>query len=236
MDEIRKKLLHQFEKLIDYNFKNIELLDIALTHSSFVYGNEKYCEHNERLEFLGDSILSMIISLYLYQTMKDMPEGQLTRTRANIVCEQSLFHAANSIKIGDFISLSKGEENTGGRKRASILADAFEALIAAIYLDGGIRRARKFVLSTTKDIIEASINDKIFNDYKSYLQEYVQKNNLGSIMYKIMSETGPDHLKEFKVGLYIDNKIMGQGKGHSKKDAQQSAAKAAVTAMGLIDE
>ena len=236
MDERRKMLLHQFEKRIGYNFKNIELLDIALTHSSFVYGNEKSREHNERLEFLGDSILSMIISLYLYQTMRDMPEGQLTRIRANVVCEQSLYYAANSIKIGDFISLSKGEENTGGRKRASILADTFEALIAAIYLDGGIRRARKFVLSITKDIIEASINDKIFNDYKSYIQEHVQKNNLGSIAYKIMSETGPDHLKEFKVGLFIDNKIMGQGKGHSKKDAQQSAAKAAVTAMGLIDE
>lgn len=236
MVERRRTLLHEFEKLIVYNFKNIELLDTALTHSSFAHGHDNECEYNERLEFLGDSILSSIISLYLFQTMKNMSEGQLTRARANIVCEQSLFLAAEKLNIGYYIAMSKGEENTGGRKRTSILADAFEAIIAAIYLDGGITEARKFVLSVMKSIIESSIDNRIFNDYKSYFQEHVQKYDLGSITYKLISETGPDHFKEFHMALFLDNKIVGKGKGNSKKDAQQSAAKDAMKVMGLINE
>ena len=236
MEEKRKALLHKLEEQINYTFKNLELLDVALTHSSYGHGAERTIKNNERLEFLGDSILSTIISLYLYQSMEDMPEGQLTRIRANVVCEQSLFQIANKINMGQYIALSKGEENTGGRERASILADAIEALIAAIYLDGGFTKARDFVISATKNIIDASIDDKIFNDYKSFLQEYVQKNDLGTIAYKIISESGPDHHKEFKAGLFLDDKIIGQGKGHSKKDAQQSAAKSAVIAMELINE
>ncbi len=236
MDKRRETLLDEFERNILYDFKNIQLLDIALTHSSFAHVHDNEFKYNERLEFLGDSILSAIISLHLFQTMKDMSEGQLTRTRANIVCEQSLFLAAEKLNIGHYIAMSKGEENTGGRKRASILADAFEALIAAIYLDGGIVEANKFVIFVMEDIIESSIDNKIFNDYKSYFQEYVQKYNLGSINYKLISEKGPDHFKEFHIALFLDDKIVGKGKGHSKKDAQQSAAKDAMKAMRLIDE
>lgn len=236
MDEKCKKNLHELETVIGHSFKRIELLNVALTHSSFANGQDCDYPHNERLEFLGDSILNMIISLHLFQNMSNMPEGQLTRARANIVCEQSLFSAARSINIGSYIYMSKGEENTGGRKRASILADTFEALIAAIYLDGGFIKAKRFVLSIMKDIIECSIDNKIFNDYKSFFQEYVQKNNLGSIKYKMISETGPDHLKEFCMALLLDDKTVGIGKGNSKKDAQQTAAKNAMKTMGLIDE
>lgn len=236
MVEKRRIKLHEFEKIIEYDFNNLELLDTALTHSSFAHGHDIECEYNERLEFLGDSILSLIISLHLFQTMKDMPEGQLTRARANIVCEQSLFLAAEKLNIGYYIAMSKGEENTGGRNRASILADAFEAIIAAIYIDGGITEATKFVQSVMKSIIESSIDNKIFNDYKSFFQEHVQKYDLGSISYKLISETGPDHFKEFHMALFLDDKIVGKGKGNSKKDAQQSAAKDAMRVMGLINE
>ncbi len=226
----------ELEKLIDYNFKDTDILNTALTHSSFANEKGLNCIHNERLEFLGDSILSMIISLYLFRHNKNMPEGQLTRTRANIVCEQSLYNVAREMNLGKYIHMSKGEESTGGRKRPSILADTLEALIAAIYLDSGFNKAELFVLSIMGDIIKSSIDNKIFNDYKSFFQEYVQKNNLGLIEYKMLSEKGPDHLKIFSMALLLDNKTVGIGKGNSKKDAQQSAARNAMETMRLINE
>ncbi|MEA4960112.1 Ribonuclease 3 [bioreactor metagenome] len=236
MDDKRLRSLCEFEDIIKYKFSDIKLLNTALTHSSYVHSHDSNYQYNERLEFLGDSVLSMIISFYLFNNLKDMSEGQMTRIRANIVCEKSLFITARNIKIGEYIFLSKGEENTGGRKRASILADAVEALIAAIYLDGGIQRAEVFVLSFMKDIIESSIKNRIFNDYKSFLQEHVQKNNLGTIEYRLLSEKGPDHSKEFQIALYLDDKPVGQGVGKSKKDAQQSAAKAAMSSLGIKNE
>ncbi|MCK9216558.1 MAG: ribonuclease III [Firmicutes bacterium] len=231
-----KKDLSELEEIIGYKFKNIELLYTALTHSSFANEKDFDYSHNERLEFLGDSILNTIISLYLFQNKTDITEGQLTRMRANIVCEQSLFFAAKSINLGSYVFLSKGEESSGGRHRTSILADAIEALIAAIYLDGGFVKAEEFVLSILKNTIESSIKNKIFNDYKSFIQEYIQKNNLGLIKYKVLSETGPDHLKEFSIALFLNNKIVGVGKGYSKKDAQQLAAKNAIEVLRLKDE
>ncbi len=236
MNEKRKKDLQDLEKIIEYCFKDTMLLNIALTHSSYGNGQDLNFQHNERMEFLGDSILSMIISLHLYNSITNMTEGRLTRARANIVCEQSLSLAATSIDLGYYLQMSKGEENTGGRKRPSILADTFEALIAAIYLDGGFAKAKKFILRFMNDIIESSMGNKIFNDYKSFFQEYVQKNNLGSIKYLLTSETGPDHLKNFSMALLLDKKVVGTGKGHSKKDAQQSAAKNAIENMRLLDE
>ena len=236
MNEKRKKDLHELERTIGYRFKNIELLNTAMTHSSFGNGQEINFQHNERMEFLGDSILSVIISLHLFKNITDMTEGQLTRARANIVCEQSLAAIAGSIGLGTYIYMSKGEENTGGRERSSILADSMEALIASIYLDGGFLKSEEFVLSIMKDIIESSIDNKIFNDYKSFFQEYVQKHNLGPIRYLLTSETGPDHLKKFTMALLMDGKVVGTGKGNSKKDAQQSAAKNAINNMGLLDE
>ncbi|HHY77402.1 MAG TPA: ribonuclease III [Clostridiales bacterium] len=236
MDEKRLKSLQEFEGIINYTFSDKELLNTALTHSSYAHGHDGAHPYNERLEFLGDSILSMIISYHLFQNLKNTSEGQMTRIRANIVCEKSLYATAKKIRIGEFLYLSKGEENTGGRKRVSILADAVEALIAAIFLDGGLEEAKKFVMCYMGDKIESSIKNRFINDYKSYLQEYVQKHNLGKIEYRLISENGPDHSKEFNMALYLNDTLIGTGKGKSKKDAQQSAAKDAVNTMGVINE
>ncbi|NLM44105.1 MAG: ribonuclease III [Clostridiales bacterium] len=236
MDDKRLKSLQEFEEIINYAFTDKQLLNIALTHSSYAHGHDTSHPYNERLEFLGDSILSMIISLHLYNKLKNTSEGQMTRIRANIVCEKSLYATAKKIRIGEYLYLSKGEENTGGRKRVSILADAVEALIAAIFLDGGLDEAKKFVLGFMEEKIESSIKNRIFNDYKSYLQEHVQKYNMGKVEYKLISEKGPDHSKEFNMAVYLNDTLIGSGTGKSKKDAQQSAAKDAITAMGVINE
>lgn len=232
----RENELKELQEIIGYTFKDIKILNAALTHSSYIASKNEYQLHNERLEFIGDSILSMIISLYLYQKCKNSPEGQLTRFRAGIVCENSLYNASNNLNLGRFLLLSKGEENTGGRERVSILADAFEALIAAIYLDGGFKKARTFVLSNLQGTINDVLQNKIFSDYKSFLQEYVQKSNSGKLNYKITKEEGPDHNKTFEAALYLDNTVIGRGTGHSKKDAQQAAAREAIESLGVKDE
>lgn len=233
IDPKRLKNLNEFESIIGYSFKDINILNNALTHSSYVASKADLLEHNERLEFIGDSILSMVISLHLYRKCKKSPEGSLTRFRAGIVCEQSLYNASNRLKLGQYLLLSKGEENTGGRKRVSILADAFEAVIAAIYLDGGIKKAKAFIIENLQDIINDSVENKIFSDYKSFLQEHVQKNNSGKLSYKLLKEEGPDHDKTFEVALYLNNKVIGRGEGHSKKDAQQAAARDAIISLGV---
>lgn len=236
MDDKRLKYLQEFEEIINYQFSDKQLLNTALTHSSYAHGQDGLHPYNERLEFLGDSILSMIISFHLFNRLKDVSEGQMTRIRANIVCEKSLYITAKKLRIGEYIYLSKGEENTGGRKRASILADAVEALIAAIYLDGGLEKTEEFVLTFMKENIESSIKNRIFNDYKSFLQEHIQKNNMGTIEYRLISEKGPDHSKEFQMAVYLSGKMIGKGIGKSKKDAQQSAAKNAIENMGVTNE
>lgn len=236
IDEKRLKQLKELESAIGYTFKNINILNNALTHSSYVASKADFLEHNERLEFIGDSILNMIISLHLYSKCKNSPEGSLTRYRAGIVCEQSLYNVSNRLRLGDYLLLSKGEENTGGRSRVSILADALEAVIAAIYLDGGMKKARKFILDNLGDIIKDSIENRIFSDYKSLLQEHVQKGNLGKLSYKLIKEKGPDHNKTFEIALYLNNTIIGRGEGRSKKDAQQSAAREAVKSLGVMNE
>ncbi len=228
--------LEKLQSIIEYSFKKLSLLDTALTHSSFSGSKGHDVEHNERLEFIGDSILDMIISLHLYKKCKHLPEGQLTRMRASIVCESSLREAAEKLQLGEFLQLSKGEEHTGGRRRASILADAFEALLAAIYLDGGINKATHFVISVMGDAIEASIQGRSFSDYKSYLQEQIQKNSTGKLIYKTLKEEGPDHDKLFEMALYLEDELIGTGSGRSKKDAQQAAARAAIEKMGLSYE
>ena len=233
IDPKRMKHLNEFENIIGYSFKDISILNNALTHSSFVASKADFLEHNERLEFIGDSILSMVISLHLYSKCKNSPEGNLTRFRAGIVCEQSLYNASDCLKLGKYLLLSKGEENTGGRSRVSILADAFEAVIAAIYLDGGIKKAKTFILNNLEDIITGSVENKIFSDYKSFLQEYVQKNNSGKLSYKMLKEEGPDHDKTFEIALYLNNRMIGKGAGHSKKDAQQAAARDALIKLGV---
>lgn len=236
IDPKRLKYLNDFEGIIGYSFKNISILNNALTHSSYVASKADFREHNERLEFIGDSILNMIISLHLYSSCKNSPEGSLTRYRAGIVCEQSLYNASDRLKIGQYLLLSKGEENTGGRNRVSILADAFEAVIAAIYLDGGIKKAKDFIITNLKEIINDAVENRIFSDYKSFLQEHIQKNNSGKLSYKMLNEEGPDHDKTFEIALYLNNSMIGKGTGHSKKDAQQAAAKDAIISLGVKNE
>lgn len=216
--------IDKFEKIIKYKFSNKEYILEALTHSSYSNENKNY-NFNERLEFLGDSVLSIIISDYLFKNEKDLSEGELTKLRANIVCEESLSDAANEIELGRYMLLGKGEESTGGRYRISILADAFEAVIAAIYLDGGIESAREFILNYMENIIIDSRKGKIFRDYKTHLQEVLQGQGECNIWYKLLDEKGPDHNKIFIMQVGINDKVLGTGEGKSKKEAEQLAAK-----------
>ena len=220
-----------FEEILGYKFNDIRLLEQALSHSS--YANEKKLASgsNERLEFLGDSVLSIVVSDYIYKNL-NVPEGELTKLRASLVCEKSLYVFAKQIHLGDFLFLGKGEENTGGRERPSILADAFEAVIAAIYLDGGMENAEKFVLAFLSPAVETHhIN---FKDYKTTLQEVVQQNPDENVNYVLVGESGPDHNKVFEVEVHLNSNVIGKGKGRSKKSAEQEAAKEALKLMGVI--
>ena len=202
-----------FEEILGYKFNDIRLLEQALSHSS--YANEKKLASgsNERLEFLGDSVLSIVVSDYIYKNL-NVPEGELTKLRASLVCEKSLYVFAKQIHLGDFLFLGKGEENTGGRERPSILADAFEAVIAAIYLDGGMENAEKFVLAFLSPAVETHhIN---FKDYKTTLQEVVQQNPDENVNYVLVGESGPDHNKVFEVEVHLNSNVIGKGKGRSK--------------------
>ena len=216
-----------FEEKINYEFKNKEYILEALTHSSYSNENKNY-PFNERLEFLGDSVLSIVISDYLFKKETKLPEGELTKIRANIVCEESLSEVSKNIHLGKYMLLGKGEEATGGRERISILADALEAVIAAIYLDGGIKCAREFILTNMEKIINDSIKGKIFRDYKTCLQEVLQSNGENNIWYKLIEEKGPDHNKRFVMEVGINDTVLGVGEGTSKKDAEQVAAKCAL--------
>ncbi|WP_042271958.1 ribonuclease III [[Clostridium] dakarense] len=228
--KLNKKILEnidKFEDIIDYKFENKEYILEALTHSSYSNENKNY-DFNERLEFLGDSVLSVVVSDYLFKKEKDLPEGELTKLRANIVCEESLSEVANEINLGEHILLGKGEEATGGRQRISILADAFEAVIAAIYLDGGIDSARTFILKYMENIICDSRKGKIFRDYKTHLQEVLQGRGESNIWYKLVDEKGPDHNKRFVMQVGSNEDVLGTGEGKSKKEAEQLAARVAL--------
>lgn len=222
--------MQNLEKKIDYEFKNKSLLTTALTHSS--YANEKGgAPYNERLEFLGDSVLGIITAEYLFVNHKDFPEGELTKVRAALVCEKALYAFAKEIELGEYLLLGKGELRTGGKNRPSILADAFEALIAAIYLDGGMEQAKKFVLRFIIGAQEQAI--EINTDYKTKLQEIIQKNPEERIEYVTLGEKGPDHDKCFIVAVKLNSNVIGKGEGKSKKKAEQLAAKEALMLMGL---
>lgn len=229
--------IKEFEEIIGYRFADKELLITALSHSS--YANEKRNQKiicNERLEFLGDSVLSLIVSRYLFENYKSLPEGELTKVRAQIVCERSLHECAQNIELGNFILLGKGEELTGGRTRASILADAYEALIASIYLDSDLETVREWLLGQLYDTIGLSVSGKSFKDYKTLLQEEIQARGEINISYKIIGESGPDHKKIFSVNVLIDGKLSGSGEGSSKKNAEQNAAKSALERLKADNE
>lgn len=222
--------MDKFEKKIGYEFKNKKLYKEALSHSS--YTNEgKRTQNNERLEFLGDSVLSLVVSEKIFKDYKDMPEGDLSKIRAGLVCEKSLCDFARSVNLGEHMFLGKGEERTGGRDRPSILADAFEALIAGIYLDGGLEKVRIFILKFIPNDIDINSFNSL-EDYKTALQEIIQQNKEEKVEYILICETGPDHDKIFNVEVLLNSNVIGNGKGKSKKQAEQDAAKQALSLMG----
>ena len=222
--------LNELESRIGYKFNDITLLETALTHSSYANEKQSSRECNERLEFLGDSILGVITAEYFYHNLNHLPEGEMTKRRAACACEDSLFSFAKEIDLGKYIFLGKGEENTGGRNRASMLADAFEAVIAAIYLDGGLEYARNFVLDFVK---KAANKPASFRDCKTELQEIIQKNPDEHLTYVLVGESGPDHNKRFEVEVRLNSNVIGCGIGRSKKLAEQKAAMQALELMGI---
>ena len=220
-------MIKDLETAIGYQFRNIQLLQNALTHSS--YANERWHNSllsNERLEFLGDSVLGMLVAEYLYHTFPDRPEGELTRMRADMVCEHTLATVANKIGLGNHLMLGHGEERLGGRRRESILADATESVIAACFLDGGLDAAAQFVKKYI--LVEVPVT-KLHNvDYKTALQELVQQKKNQVLSYALVGQSGPDHDKQFDVEVSLNGNVVGKGSGRSKKRAEQMAAKAAV--------
>ena len=222
--------MNDLEKKIGYEFQNKKLLTRALTHSSYANEVRSSGGNNERLEFLGDAILSATISDFLYRKDNSLPEGELTRLRSYLVCEDTLWKFASEIGLGDNILLGKGEESSGGRKRKSILADAFEALLAALYLDGGMAPVREFVIPLAESSLE---KQKDYKDYKTALQEITQQNPEELVEYVVTEESGPDHHKTFVVEVRLNSNIIGKGSGQSKKQAEQMAAREALELMGL---
>ena len=218
------------EKKLGYTFQQKELLATALTHSSWANENKssgRAC--NERLEFLGDAILGFVVASLLFERIPELPEGQMTRARAELVCERSLLGAADALGLGEHLRLGRGEELGGGRSRPSILADAFEAVVAAVYLDGGMERAKavveRLILSGQAELAGSGC------DYKTLLQELVQKKSGRTLSYHMTGESGPDHLKRFFVEVRINGEVRGAGDGKNKKEAEQAAARAALEAM-----
>lgn len=221
-----------FEDFIHYNFNDKKLLTQAFTHSSFANEIKNVVsENNERLEFLGDAVLELIVSHYIFNEFKELPEGELTKLRAGIVCEGTLAKNARFLNMGNYLKLGRGEENSCGYDRDSILADTFEAVIGAIYLDGGYEAAKDFVIGFMKDDILGMRNNFRVIDCKTHLQEFIQKTSKEPIEYITIDEKGPDHDKIFVVEVKHDNKILGKGTGKSKKEAEQKAAYDALIAF-----
>lgn len=220
--------MENLENKLGYSFKNRKILQTALTHSS--YANEKRgkdIECNERLEFLGDSILGMIVAEYLYLNYPELPEGKMTRMRAELVCEESLHSVAQELGIGQYLYLGHGEEQNGGRGRTSILADAVEAIFASVYLDGGREQAEKIISRFILSKLEKGIAETI-RDYKTALQELVQQSGSATLCYELIGESGPDHNKLFTMQVSINGKASGKGTGKSKKEAERAAARCAL--------
>ena len=217
----------EFEEKLGYSFKDKSLLELALTHSSFANEN-KLKKNNERFEFLGDSVLGFVTAEYLFTEFKNRPEGEMTKLRAAVVCEKSLFKFAEQIDLGKYILLGRGEDSTGGRNRPSVVSDAFEAVIAAIYIDGGMEAAKPYILRFIKDAVKRETS---FKDNKSLLQEEIQKVKGNSLAYEEVGEEGPDHDKTFVFRVKLNGEIIGEGKGKSKKEAEQNAAGNALDKM-----
>lgn len=225
------KDLSELEKRMGYHFRNPYFLEVGVTHSSYANEVKGKIEYNERQEFLGDAVLSIIVSDYIYENYTNLPEGELTKLRASLVCEKSLCEFSQQLGLGEFLRLGHGEDLMGGRERPSILADAFEAVLAAIYLDGGIEPATTYVLGFVKKALE-NMESAAFKDYKTLLQEIIQQNREERLTYALVGESGPDHDKRFEVNVLLNSNVIGHGIGKSKKSAEQLAAKEALELMG----
>ena len=221
----------EFEEKLGHHFHNKKYLITALTHSSYANEAKGKEESNERLEFLGDSVLGFVVADYLFKNYTQFPEGDLTKNRAALVCEKACCGFAKQIDLGNYLRLSHGEQNSGGRTRSSILADAFEAVIAAIYLDAGMEEARKFILRFVLPMLKAH-KPKAFKDYKTALQEIIQQNPEEHLEYVLTGESGADHDKHFTVEVHLNSNVIGKGGGRSKKEAEQQAAREALELMG----
>lgn len=222
----------ELEQKLGYPFQDSRYLETALRHSSYVNEHRELgMQSNERLEFLGDSVLGLVAAEYLYKCFAHLPEGELTKARAMVVCEHSLSGFARQLDLGSLLHFGKGLEHDGPEKD-SILADAFEALLAAIYLDGGFEEARRVLMPFLVEAVERAVEGKTFGDYKTKLQEIVQKNKEETLRYVLVSQTGPDHNKVFEVEVRLNSNCIGRGRGHNKKTAEQQAAKEALELMG----
>lgn len=221
--------LENLEKNLQYKFNDINLLKQALTHSSFAYENK--VRSNEKLEFLGDSILEFVSSEYIYKKYPKLTEGEMTKVRASVVCGESLSKVARKNNVGEFLYLGKSEKVSGGQNRKAVLEDAVEAIIAAIYLDGGIESAKKFIFDSLEDKIDKATKHVGIKDYKTVLQEVLQKNGTVNIEYEITNEQGPDHDKTFYAQVKLDGKVLAKGEGKSKKVAEMHAAQKALQEM-----
>lgn len=224
LDRSEDPLLGELSKVLAYDFEDKDLIKTAITHTSFANEARGRVDHNERLEFLGDSVLSLSVSEFIYKTYPKLPEGSMTKLRAGVVSEFTLAKIAKSMGLGKYLRLGKGEQINGGRHRDSILADAFEAIIAAIYLDGGLEPAKEFVISCLADSIKSLSKSNGSWDSKTLLQELLQVSNKADIRYEIIAEDGPDHNKSFTAQISNNGKIIGTGQGKSKKEAEQMAA------------
>ncbi|MGI6140873.1 MAG: ribonuclease III [Caldicoprobacterales bacterium] len=223
--------LNDLFEILDYKFKDIQLIVTALTHSSYANETKDEITFNERLEFLGDSVLGLIISDYLYRTFTDLTEGELSKIRAGVVSEFSLAQKARALGLGSFLRLGKGEDNIGGRDRSSVLADAMEAVIGAMYLDGGLNAAKTFVLKLLVPTIMSQLSGEGHQDYKTQLQELLQSHSSLEISYRIIREEGPDHEKWFTAEVCHGGMAIGRGQGRSKKEAEQQAARYALNKL-----
>ncbi len=225
--------LQELMNRIGYTFQNPELLQQALTHSSYANESKKKIPNNERMEFLGDSVLGLVTAEFLFHAERSH-EGEMTKQRASLVCEKALFGYAKQLGLGEFLLLGRGEKQSGGGDRPSILSDAFEAVIAAIFLDGGMEPAKSFILTyLEKEIMPQT--QKPFKDYKTTLQEIVQQNPEETLEYVLTGESGPDHNKKFSFGVYLNSNLIGTGTARSKKEAEQRAAQEALRLMGYDD-
>ena len=234
MEFQRRVALNALEERLGYHFQKLTLLDVALTHTSYVKGDGRASAHNERLEFLGDAVLELCTSEYLFENFPEYDEGTMTRLRAQAVCESALHEVAKEYGLGTLLLLGRGEDHSGGREKPSILSDAVEAVIGALYIDGGMGVAKAFIMGFVCKSVADAMAGRLIKDHKTMLQEYVQKHHMGQIVYELTGSSGPDHNKTFSMRVLVAGETVGEGEGHTKQEAGQQAACAALVGFGVI--